>query len=113
MYFAAEAAQRTTLQHPKYQPKHQPSPQSLRDVCCQSVILTDFVPGKVYQLCLSLVSFLKHCILPLPVAMLIGNVNYRRREAHFSLLKLLKNPAALRDFTLGFISEKAVAGGKD
>jgi len=53
-------AQKTTLQHPEYQPKHQPFPRSFRDVCCQSIILTDFVPGKVYQLRSSLVSFLKH-----------------------------------------------------
>lgn len=48
---------------------------------------TDFVPGKVYQLCLSLVSFLKTHFLPLPVAILVANVNYwkrrRKNEAHF------------------------------
>lgn len=71
-----QKTQDTALQHPNYQPKHQTFPQSLRDVCCQSIMLTSLVPGKVYQFFLSLVSFLKSCIFPLPVATLTANVYY-------------------------------------
>jgi len=39
-------------------------------------MLTDLAPGKVYQFFLSLVSVLKPCFFPLPVATLNANVSY-------------------------------------
>lgn len=75
-----QKVQDTALQHPNYQWKHHPFPQTLRDVCCQSIMLTDLVPGKVYQFFLSLISFLKLCFFVLPVAILIANVNYLKSK---------------------------------
>lgn len=81
------------------------------EVCCQSIMLTDLVCGKVYQFFLSLVSFLKPCFLRLPVATLNAHVNYWKglggRESIPVFIVQISNAAALKDLALDFISEEA------